>query len=1720
MIAEIAELLVRAGLRFTAREIEDIVWLASRIDAPRTSDRAAAPAQAAPLPARTIDNPGEDAGDDASGDDAPAPRSGSRAQDPAEPRLPLHAASIAGNISGSTVLVYGPRQTPAPAALRRALQPFARRMPSRRETRLDEEATVTRIAESGMRLPVFVPVRERRFDLTLVIEDCTSAELRDESLRMLSQDVRYLSGLREVRCYRLLGESPPRLATLDGEAEYGLEHLNSQAADEGRHLVLFATDGTSPRWRSGSAQAFLHAVGARTSVSLLHLLPREAWRRTLIGEPDLTLSCARPGAANTRLHVGLPWWMDADELEGALPVPVLGLDMSSAGAWARAVSALGGASMPGVLVRRPRVPIAPTVPPVSAPSDPAAVVARYRNMASPAAYQLAVYLSRADPVTIPIMRLVQRAMLPDSGDGELAEFLLGGLVTGVEDRGDAAERLYRFRAGIPGELIKALRYSKEEELDRQLLEVGRALESQNSGPHSFKAMFPAPSGALALSRWSLPFAAVSRRILRDMTQSGAAPAGLSAAAVAPGPIAARTRLNVLHLSDMHFGAAGPGRFGRADERFGIPWMAHLRYVTSEVDIDLVCVSGDLTWTASPDQFEQAGRFLDETLAVLRLPKSRLLVVPGNHDMQRDPELARPSDPWLGASDASVTHAGPTGRETEVLARAQSGYRDWLRRYLPQQAAATATPEADFQTALSGWVLPVRVVGIDSTWMNALSTDVALSSAQTQVLEAHPRDGFTIVLMHHPAQHLAAPRDLQRRLQRAGVGLFLHGSRPHVQRTLSSPGAANLVSSGARLSPAGDSPIACHVLGFALDGPDGPVSEEITVHEWLAHRHVWRAMPADHRDGVKMGPSPRAQQATAETDVRDIFVGRAAELNHLNEIFHLHGIRRKRPVRCAITGAAGVGKTALFQHFARAHWPAGGGKHVDYIVTHARDGDQLEESLFETYRVRSVKALAARLRENNTLLVIDDVDSTTLMEQAHRLVKRLPDSPVLLIGRSAVPGGLDWPGWEVLALAPLAVEEATRLLRMLLQITDLTIAAAELAAIVAATDGAPALIRLVAGHLNDTQSAARLIRWLGAGDEVVLSPGQVQDALDDFPWLPRALGTVLAQRWRSRFPDESLDLLAALGHGPVGGFSSSLGLALAGFAHPASNAEAIREFEALCERAVALNFLRREGGRWRFTAPAVLAWLRSHAPAQRELAMGRWTDWLATRLAAPANKGAGPWREVRELPDALREWLATCPRACAEQVRPVCLGYALAHGPLDAWLDFCVRILGSYPDDDPAAADWYDILSQLAHANNEPERARDAVDRFLLLAPTDAGAGNEDRIRAARSLKKRIEDETRSWTKGPVQARRTIPAKAATDRPTAIRPHQQALAQAACKATFDTPPRSAPIGRIVQAHGTGMSATLAAYLDACRNSASSGSERFLVLADRIDIANQLRARLSASLAGFEVTGPATVHELANLLRAASSPIVVTTEQKLRQVEGAFPGDWIVAGFGLGRPSPVLLTPFHAGRLIVFGDESLMYGRSQLDELGPVIASYTREDAIRDGVSGMPLIRQVRIEGISATGSVGGRWRGGFDNEASIRKVAARIGEEWSVAEGSSPRKVVLLVDTAQDAARFAQHLSAEIAPLETSISVLTTGVPFRRKILADFMESTGNALLVTTAALAVGLPLHGLRACYVAAGVVPRAQLKIESFVNRLLPEKAGEIVDFVDNDWWILGALA
>ena len=82
----------------------------------------------------------------------------------------------------------------------------------------------------------------------------------------------------------------------------------------------------------------------------------------------------------------------------------------------------------------------------------------------------------------------------------------------------------------------------------------------------------------------------------------------------------------LHLSDMQFGA------GRYNEIMYASLLEDIEKVTPK--LDFIFVTGDIAFSGAQEQYDKAMGFFEKLLEITNVPKERLFIVPGNHDVQR------------------------------------------------------------------------------------------------------------------------------------------------------------------------------------------------------------------------------------------------------------------------------------------------------------------------------------------------------------------------------------------------------------------------------------------------------------------------------------------------------------------------------------------------------------------------------------------------------------------------------------------------------------------------------------------------------------------------------------------------------------------------------------------------------------------------------------------------------------------------------------------------------------------------------------------------------------------------------------------------------------------------------------------------------------------------------------------------------------------------------
>ncbi|MFG3047835.1 SAV_2336 N-terminal domain-related protein [Streptomyces sp. NPDC048241] len=451
-----------AGLEPDAEGLSDALWLArwtgereptGAVEQGRETTRETPPPPSAPQPEPRLPSAPKEPEVLAPGPDRSVPLYPAPRDDHPRTRTTARLTALPVGVPAAPAL-------PSALELQRALRPlqaYRSAAPPLRRT-LDETATAELSAQAGgLILPVYREVRRGDTRLQLVLDAAPSMRVWDRLFAELQDVFAQLGAFGDIRIAHL-HTGPDGEATVSASVDPrgAPQHTVDRLSDPtGRRITLLVSDCAGPLWRSGRAHRLLHRLARLAPVAVLQPLPQRLWSRTRLPVTygELTRGDAPGGTA---LRVRTPDGAPLVPPPGVLPVPVLPPEPVALGAWARLLAGAGAGPVPGAVgwVRADQ----PPAPRVLAGRGPTPVerVSRFRSTASPAAGRLAVYLAAA-PLSLPVMRLVQRTMLPGSGPAELAEVLLGGLVRRAgEDHGPDAGQWYEMEPEVREALLSTL----------------------------------------------------------------------------------------------------------------------------------------------------------------------------------------------------------------------------------------------------------------------------------------------------------------------------------------------------------------------------------------------------------------------------------------------------------------------------------------------------------------------------------------------------------------------------------------------------------------------------------------------------------------------------------------------------------------------------------------------------------------------------------------------------------------------------------------------------------------------------------------------------------------------------------------------------------------------------------------------------------------------------------------------------------------------------------------------------------------------------------------------------------------------------------------------------------------------------------------------------------------------------------------------------------------
>lgn len=403
------------------------------------------------------------------------------------------------------------------AAIVRSLRPLQQRVPSTNNFILNEVDTAEQIAISAMGsgswLPIRQPVQERWLDLIILVDSAPSMALWQQTIDELSTLLANTGLFRNVHRWKLVIVETEGTVNDDEKTEL---HLHSTQAAPGatprhhsiselldqqqRRLFIVISDCSSIVWDSGIAQQLLKPLAENNLLSLFQVLPESLWETTALKLATKTRLISRQLLSCNRQMVD-----KQSNNKNNYPIPVVSIEPLAIKTWAGFLAGHEHRSVSGCYL--------PTTEDVSIDIDEVlqrmGIVSnkiqsdndvsipylynKFRERVPVHARLLATYFA-AIPLTLPIMRMVQATMLPNTTHADFVHVFYSGLIkrkTAQTINHPESKIVYDFAGGDAMRrylLTRLPRYNAEELVDLVIGELSRYIQEHVDQSNSFDAV--------------------------------------------------------------------------------------------------------------------------------------------------------------------------------------------------------------------------------------------------------------------------------------------------------------------------------------------------------------------------------------------------------------------------------------------------------------------------------------------------------------------------------------------------------------------------------------------------------------------------------------------------------------------------------------------------------------------------------------------------------------------------------------------------------------------------------------------------------------------------------------------------------------------------------------------------------------------------------------------------------------------------------------------------------------------------------------------------------------------------------------------------------------------------------------------------------------------------------------------------------------------------------
>ena len=400
-----------------------------------------------------------------------------------------------------------------------------RKVTSRKNMIFDEHATVHNIAETDTWIPVLQPDRSHWLDVVLIVDESPSMIIWYETISELKELLERQGAFRNVQLWGFICDEEKKTICLHeglcfGHKPQRTRHPKELIDPTNRRLILIISDCVSNSWQDGTVSQLLKTWHSNSRVAIVQMLPHYLWKRTSLKKAEnVYFQNISSATVNSKLEIETSPFGEHKTVSNSLKMPVITLEDRSILPWAKSLAGSSNVWLTGILLELlPTKKLDEKCDKKSRPVLDKTIHDKlnyFMGTASPEAQYLLRSLA-ALPLTLPVIMLAQRIILPNSRQVHLAEVLLSGVIKPKElirPYPLYKELLFDFEDGIREILIKS------QPIEQTINALSAYLDDQIGLPKSLRAIVADPNLFSISSKNNLlaplvPFAQIDTRILR------------------------------------------------------------------------------------------------------------------------------------------------------------------------------------------------------------------------------------------------------------------------------------------------------------------------------------------------------------------------------------------------------------------------------------------------------------------------------------------------------------------------------------------------------------------------------------------------------------------------------------------------------------------------------------------------------------------------------------------------------------------------------------------------------------------------------------------------------------------------------------------------------------------------------------------------------------------------------------------------------------------------------------------------------------------------------------------------------------------------------------------------------------------------------------------------------------------------------------------------------